>query len=171
MARAEAPFQEISMFAVTSTRSPGLVHRLLAFDPPADAVAPYVALLLRLMLTCFFWAHLYNKFFTKGGFWSWWAALTDRHAAYVPIYVLTVEFSCAILLPLGLRTRWVALYAIPSFIGIIAFWLNMGGYWFTNPGAEFPVMWMCMLVLQLALGDGAYALRLGNANRPITGRG
>ncbi len=122
--------------------------------------APYAALALRLMLAYFFWMHLYNKFFTRDGFWGWWAALTHNHPAYVPIYVLTVEFSCALLLPLGFRTRWVALYAVPSFIGIILFWYGIGGYWFTKPGAEFPVMWLCMLVLQILLGDGAYSLKL-----------
>ena len=129
-------------------------------DPGSMQAAPYAALVLRLMLAFFFYAHLYNKFFTRDGFWGWWGALTRHHPAYVPVYVLTVEFSCALLLPLGLRTRWVALYAVPSFLGIIWFWLNTGGYWFTNPGAEFPVMWLCMLVLQIMLGDGAYALKI-----------
>jgi putative oxidoreductase len=131
-------------------------------DPGAMPAAPYAAMVLRMMLASFFLAHLYNKFFTKDGFWGWWNALTQHqhHAAYVPVYVLTVEFSCALLLPLGLRTRWVALYAVPSFLGIIWFWLNIGGYWFTNPGAEFPVMWLCMLILQILLGDGAYSLKI-----------
>lgn len=128
--------------------------------PPAMATAPYAALVLRMMLACFFLAHLYSKFFTRDGFWGWWEALRSHNPAFVPIYVLTVEFSCAILLPLGLRTRWVALYAIPSFIGIVAFWLRIGGYWFTNPGAEFPIMWSCLLILQIILGDGAYSLKI-----------
>jgi putative oxidoreductase len=130
--------------------------------------APYAALTLRMMLACFFLAHLYNKFFTKDGFWGWWNALTvhQHHPVYVPVYVLTVEFSCALLLPLGLRTRWVALYAVPSFVGIIWFWLGIGGYWFTNPGAEFPVMWLCMLIMQIILGDGAYSLKIGR-RRPL----
>jgi uncharacterized membrane protein YphA (DoxX/SURF4 family) len=77
------------------------------------------------------------------------------------------ELSCALLLPVGFRTRWVALWAVPSFVGIVHFWLNIGGYWFTTPGAEFPIMWLCMFVLQIILGDGAYALslRLQSASR------
>lgn len=136
--------------------------------PASMESAPYAAFALRLMLTWFFASHIWNKFYTRDGFWGWWAALTQHHPAYVPVYVLTVEFSCAILLPLGLRTRWVALYAVPSFIGIIAFWLQIGGYWFTNPGAEFPVMWLCMLVLQIILGDGAFSLKI--ARHGATGR-
>ena len=125
--------------------------------------APYAALVLRMMLTFFFLAHLYSKFFTREGFWGWWAALTHNHSVYVPLYVLSVEFSCALLLPLGLHTRWVALWAIPSFLGIIQFWLHIGGYFFTTPGAEFPIMWLCMLILQIILGDGAYALKITRA--------
>jgi len=128
--------------------------------PAPMTSAPFAALTLRLMLSFFFLAHLYSKFFTRDGFWGWWAALTHNHPACVPVYVLTVEFSCALLLPLGLRTRWVALWAIPSFLGIIQFWLHIGGYFFTTPGAEFPIMWLCMLVLQIILGDGAYALKI-----------
>lgn len=146
------------------SKQPGDLAVYWVKHPSGMQSAPYAALVLRLMLTAFFLAHLYNKFFTKDGFWGWWGALTHNHPAYVPIYVLTVEFSCALLLPLGLRTRWVALYAVPSFIGIILFWLKIGGYWFTTPGAEFPVMWLCLLVLQIILGDGAYSLKI--ARRP-----
>src|SRR5580698_10339596 len=124
---------------------------------PAKKTAPYAALFLRFVLGWFFCAHLYHKFFNvpQGGFHGWWQALTRNHPPIVPIYVLTVEFSCAILLPLGIGTRWVALYALPSMTAIVLFWLGMGGYWFTAPGAEFPSMWLCLLVLQLILGDGA----------------
>jgi len=118
------------------------------------------ALMLRLMLGFFFFAHLYKKFFTMDGFAGWWGTLTHRYPPVVPAYVLSVELLGAICLPLGLQTRLVALYAVPSFIGIIAFWLKMGGYWFTAPGAEFPIMWLCLLALQVVLGDGAYALKL-----------
>lgn len=118
-------------------------------EPAGDTFGAYAALFLRMTLAGFFLAHLYSKFFTRDGFSGWWDALTvgQHHGAIVPIYVLTVEFSGAILLPLGVATRLVALYAIPSFLGIIAFWLRTGGYWFTNPGAEFPIMWLCLLVL------------------------
>ncbi|WP_206243543.1 DoxX family protein [Novosphingobium terrae] len=143
------------------SKSSALLRRLWDGEPSTVTAAPYAALLLRITLAAFFLAHLYNKFFTKDGFWGWWAALTRLHSAYVPIYVLSVEFFCAILLPLGFKTRWVALYAVPSFIGIIAFWIRIGGYWFTNPGAEFPVMWLCLLILQVVLGDGAFSLKTG----------
>jgi putative oxidoreductase len=141
-------------------------------DPGSMRAAPYAALVLRMMLASFFLAHLCNKFFTRDGFWGWWNALTQHqhHPAYVPAYVLTVEFSGALLLPLGFCTRWVALYAVPSFLGIIWFWLHIGGYWFTNPGAEFPLMWLCMLILQIILGDGAYSLKIERRRRSASPR-
>jgi putative oxidoreductase len=144
----------------------GLAIRFQKF-PDGPRSAAYGALFLRLVLTFFFLAHLYNKFFTKDGFWGWWGALTHRNPAFVPVYVLTVEFSCALLLFLGIRTRWVALYAVPAFTGIIAFWLKTGGYWFTIPGAEFPIMWMCLLLLKIILDDGAYALKI--VRTPLSG--
>ena len=143
---------------MTSAKRPGLHWEKM---PAEMGAAPYAALFLRLVLAAFFAAHLYKKFFTMDGFTGWWNALTvgQHRPALVPIYVLTVEFSSLILLPLGFRTRWVALYAIPSFIGIIQFWWSIKGYWFTNPGCEFPVMWLCLLVMQVILGDGACSLK------------
>ena len=136
---------------------PSLVRRLR--DAPAQS--GWAALFVRLALGWFFCAHLYSKFFTRDGFWGWWNALTQHqhHSAVVPVYVLTVEFTGAILLPLGMWTRAVALYALPSFVAIIAFWLQVGGYWFTNPGAEFPIAWASLLVLQVLLGNGRFALQ------------
>jgi putative oxidoreductase len=125
--------------------------------------APYAALFLRLVLTAFFLAHLYSKYFTRGGFQTWWHALTQNYPAYVPIYVLTAEFAAALLLPFGIGTRWVSLYAVPAMVGVVLFWLKLSGYWFTIPGAEFPIAWLCMLLLQAILGDGAYALKISRA--------
>jgi putative oxidoreductase len=158
----------VTIAETSEKKSPGLAVYWVK-DPGATLAAPYAALVLRLMLGCFFLAHLGNKFFTRDGVGGWWNALTQHqhHPAYVPLYVLTVEFSCALLLPLGFRTRWVALYAVPSFLGIIWFWLHIGGYWFTNPGAEFPVMWLCMLILQIILGDGAYSLKIARRCPPV----
>jgi putative oxidoreductase len=138
---------------------------MIARFAKAPANAGLTAFVLRMMLGFFFLAHLYKKFFTMDGFWGWWGALTHRYPPFVPAYVLSVELLCAICLPLGLQTRLVALYALPSFVGIIAFWFGMGGYWFTAPGAEFPIMWMCLLGLQIMLGDGAYSVQFSQGKR------
>jgi putative oxidoreductase len=34
------------------------------------------------------------------------------------------------------------------------------GFWFADGGMEFPLAWVVMLVAQVLLGDGAYALRV-----------
>jgi putative oxidoreductase len=141
-------------------------HRLaIKFEryPGETRTAPYAALFLRLVLSWFFLAHLYSKYFTRGGFHTWWDALRQHYPAYVPIYVLTVEFAAVLLLPLGIRTRWVSLYAMPAMLGVVQFWMKSKGYWFTTPGAEFPIMWLCLLVLQAILADGAYAVKISRA--------
>lgn len=136
--------------------------------PAGPRNAAYAALFLRYVLTWFFAAHIYSKYFTRGGFPTWWHALTHNYPAYVPMYVLTAEFAGLLLLPLGIRTRWVALYAVPSMVGVVQFWLQRQGYWFTTPGAEFPIMWLCLLILQAILGDGAYSLQIGRSRATST---
>ena len=48
-----------------------MLHAYWERHPAAMPTAPYAALILRLMLTFFFLAHLYSKFFTRDGFWGW----------------------------------------------------------------------------------------------------
>jgi putative oxidoreductase len=43
-------------------------------------------------------------------------------------------------------------------MGAAHFWLSRKGYFFTAAGAELPVAWSVMLIVQAMLGDGAYAL-------------
>jgi putative oxidoreductase len=38
------------------------------------------------------------------------------------------------------------------------YWFRRKGYFFTAAGAELPIVWTVMLVVQALLGDGAYAL-------------
>jgi putative oxidoreductase len=122
--------------------------------------ASYAALLLRLTLGTMFILHLYWKFAVRpGGVHSWWTNL--RAAGYptvVIVYVLSAEFAGALLLIPGVATRWVSLYALPFMIGAAQFWLVRTGFFFTVSGAELPLVWSIMLVLQALLGDGACAL-------------
>jgi len=55
--------------------------------------------------------------------------------------------------------RWVFLYAIPMMIGAAQFWAARKGFWFVAGGAELPVLWCILLVLQAMLGAGPYAFR------------
>ena len=121
--------------------------------------APYAALLLRAVVGALFILHIYRKFFITGSD-TWWENLA--HSGYpkvVIIYVLVAEFSAAVALPLGLWTRWGSLLALPLIAGAAHFWLIRKGFWFSDAGAEFPLLWAAALLVLALLGDGAYAVR------------
>lgn len=126
----------------------------------ARSVAPLGVLLMRVLLGALFIAHLYWKFFLlKGGLHAWWHGLAKL--GYRPIallYVLSAEFAGALLLIPGIWTRWVAVWAIPMMIGAAQFWLARKGFYFTAGGAELPLVWLALLIIQAVLGDGAFAL-------------
>lgn len=118
------------------------------------------AFLLRLLIGFLFLAHLYWKFWiVPGGLHTWWAGLVKLgYPEFVPVYVLSAEFAGAVFLIPGIFARYVALYAIPMMLGAAEFWLVRKGFYFTNGGAELPLVWLALLCLQLVLGDGPYAL-------------
>jgi putative oxidoreductase len=116
--------------------------------------------LLRLLLGVLFIAHLYWKFAVlPGGLEAWWGNLLKAgYPAVVPAYVLSAEVAGALLLVPGVLTRYVALYTIPMMAGAAQFWLVRKGFYFTKAGAELPLVWLALLVLQAIMGDGSYAL-------------
>ncbi len=76
----------------------------------------------------------------------------------MPAYVLSAELLGALLLIPGVLARYVALYAMPMMIGAAQYWLERKGFFFTQGGAELPVVWLAMLCIQVMAGDGAYAM-------------
>jgi len=120
----------------------------------------YGALLLRLLLGCLFIAHLYWKIaILDGGLSTWWNGLVSAgYPALVPAYVLSVEVLGALLLIPGVAARYVAAYAVPMMAGAAQFWWVRNGFYFTKSGAELPLVWLALLLVQIVLGDGAYAL-------------
>ncbi len=122
--------------------------------------APYAALFLRLCLSFLFCAHLYWKFAIKG-YDAWWAGMIEAgYPNWASDYTLVVEFTGAMLLLLGVYTRYVSLFALPVMIAIIYHWAIRKGFWFTLGGAELPLAWTMMLITQALLGDGAFALQV-----------
>lgn len=121
---------------------------------------PYATLLLRMTLGMMFLAHFYWKFeILPGGFHTWWSNFeANGYPGFVRWYAISAEAAGALLLIPGLYTRWVSLYALPLVIGASHFWLIRKGYFFTAAGAELPIAWSIMLLVQAMLGDGAYAL-------------
>jgi putative oxidoreductase len=43
-------------------------------------------------------------------------------------------------------------------VGAAQFWAVRKGFFFTGAGAELPVVWSAMLVTQILLGDGPFAV-------------
>ena len=122
--------------------------------------APYAALVLRLALSFLFFAHLYRKYgFT--GYDKWFNGWIDAgYPAWTLYYTQAAEFAGAVLLLLGVYSRYVALFALPVIVAVAQLWLSRKGFWFSNGGLEFPLCWTVMLVAVALLGDGAYALKV-----------
>ena len=120
--------------------------------------APYAALLLRVTLSCLFIAHLYWKFAILG-FDKWWVNFANNgYPSIVPWYCVSAEFIGAVLIIPGIFTRWACLYALPLMVGAAQYWAVRKGFFFTGGGSELPVVWTVMLVAQMLLGDGPFAV-------------
>jgi putative oxidoreductase len=122
--------------------------------------APWAALLSRLTLGLLFSAHIYWKFaILDGGIDTWWAKFAQNdYPSITPWYCISAEFVGAFCLIPGILTRWAALYALPLLVGAAQFWSVRKGFYFTGAGAELPVVWSVLLVIQVLLGDGPYAV-------------
>ena len=123
--------------------------------------AYYAPLVLRLTLGAMFIAHLYWKFvILPGGLNQWWARFSiNGYPWFVPWYVISAEFAGALFLIPGIYVRWVSIYALPMMIGAAHFWIIRKGFYFTNAGAELPIVWAILLIVQAMLGGGPFALR------------
>ena len=122
--------------------------------------APYAALVLRLALSFLFFAHLYRKYGITGydNWFNGW--IKAGYPAWTLYYTLVAEFAGAVLLLLGVYSRYVALFALPVIVAVSQLWFSRKGFWFSDGGLEFPFCWTVMLVVQSLLGDGAFALKV-----------
>ena len=129
--------------------------------------APYAALILRVALGTMLVAHALLKVlvFTLPGTVQFFESLGLPSAlAYVTV---GAELLGGVLLILGVGTRWVAAALVPVLIG--ATWVHAGNGWLfsaPNGGWEYPAFWTVTLIVQVLLGDGAYALGNRIAGRP-----
>jgi len=126
-------------------------------EPPAAA---YAAFLLRIALGVMYLSHSVvlkyftftldgtAKFFAGIGLWG--------PLAYV---VFAAEVVGGVLLILGVQVRLVALALLPILLGAV--WVHAGNGWvFTAPngGWEYPLYLSLLTIVQVLLGEGAYAL-------------
>jgi putative oxidoreductase len=130
---------------------------------PAPAPLPHheqAAFVLRVALGVMFIAHALLKYvvFTLPGTAQFFGSLGLPPAlGYV---TFGAELVGGVLLVLGVATRYVAAALIPILIG--ATWAHAGNGWVfsaPNGGWEYPVFLTIATVVQVLLGDGAWALR------------
>jgi len=133
--------------------------------------APYAALLLRLCLGLMFITHsLWLKLFifTLPGTAQYFASI--GLPGWLAYATFAMEAIGGLLLVLGVQTRWVAAALIPVLLG--ATWAHSGNGWvFSNAGGgwEYPLFLTVIALVQVLLGDGAWALRWGKQQaRPAT---
>ncbi|SMX29287.1 Putative oxidoreductase CatD [Pelagimonas phthalicica] len=126
------------------------------------------ALILRVTSGSAFIAHGLLKLlvFTPAGTAGFFESLgLPGFLAYLTIFAELVGGAALIL---GVATRVVALTLLPVLLG--AAWVHSGNGWLFSAeggGWEFPVFWAMIQVVILALGSGAYALRLPVVDRVL----
>ncbi len=124
-----------------------------------NRTAPYAALVLRLALGTMFIAHALLKLlvFTLPGTAQFFGAIgLPPVLGYV---TFAAELVGGVLLLAGVATRWVSLALIPILLG--ATWAHAGNGWlFTAPngGWEYPLFLSAAALVQVLLGNGAFAL-------------
>ena len=82
------------------------------------------------------------------------------YPAALAYYIIIVETIGGLMLIAGLWSRWVSLAALPILLGAtLEHFPN--GWIFSNEngGWSYPAFWAATLIVQMLLGDGAYALR------------
>ncbi len=131
-----------------------------------NRTAPYAALVLRLSLGLMFVAHALLKLlvFTLPGTAQFFQSIgLPGPLAYA---VFAAELAGGVLLLAGVGTRWVAAALVPVLLG--ATWAHIGNGWVfsaPNGGWEYPLFLTVAAVVQVLLGDGAYALSNLRAER------
>ena len=124
-------------------------------------LTPMATTLLRIALGVMFIAHsIWLKLFvfTLSGTAAFFSSIgLPGPLAYV---IFAMEAIGGIMLVLGIQTRWVALVMIPVLAGATwAHWPNGWMFGYENGGWEYPLYLTLLAVVQVMLGDGAYALR------------
>lgn len=126
-----------------------------------NASASSGALLLRLCLGIMYLAHsILLKLLTFG--LAGTAEFFVSVSLPAPLAYITfgAEVVGGMLLMLGIQTRWVALALTPFLLGAVVFVHLPNGWLFQAPGGgwEYPAFLLVASVVQVLVGDGAYAL-------------
>lgn len=116
--------------------------------------------LLRVALGVMLLAHgLYLKYFVFSLPGTAEFFVTLGLPGWLAYAVFVTETVAGIMLVLGIQSRWAALAVVPILLG--ATWAHAGNGWmfaFENGGWEYPLYLSLLGVVQVLLGDGAFAL-------------
>jgi putative oxidoreductase len=119
----------------------------------------YAATLLRVTLGGLFLAHAALKYFvfTPAGAAHFFESVGVP--GFVAYLAIAAETAGGIALVAGVYTRIAALALVPLLLGAIVTVHGHNGFFFNdaNGGWEYPAFWIVALVVQVLLGDGAYA--------------
>ncbi|MGH9455938.1 MAG: DoxX family protein [Terriglobia bacterium] len=123
-------------------------------------LVPYAALILRVALAILFFAHAWLKYavFMPAGTVQYFQSLgLPGSLAYV---TMVAEIVIGAGLLLGVLTSIAALGGLIIVLGTIVKVHGSKGWVFTNKdgGWEYPAFWAVGLIVQILLGDGAFAL-------------
>jgi len=126
-----------------------------------EKLAPFSWLMVRVVAGALLIPHGYAKLFTPGAvagtadfmnslglapgiFWAWLVAL--------------LEFFGGIMLVVGFLTRPIAAM-VAGFMLVAAFYVHIGaGFFWTDGGFEYPLMWGVVALAILIRGGGGYSL-------------
>lgn len=126
--------------------------------------APYAALLLRVSLGVLALAHGSLKIFvfTLAGTAGYFESL--GLPAFLAYATVGIEVFGGIALIAGVWTRYVSTAMFPILLGAVVFGHWDAGWLFSNEGGgwEFPAFWAATLIVQVLLGNGAFALKIGS---------
>lgn len=123
-----------------------------------DRLMPHGVLLLRLTLAALWAAHWVFKFFITGMDATVATFAKLGYPAIVAWGTVSFEVAAVVALALGLYTRVFALAGLVVMFPAMLVWIPKG-FWFTQAGFEFPLVW-CLLQIVLAVtGPGALAIR------------
>ena len=125
------------------------------------------AFVLRIALGVMYLAHsvlLKLMIFTLAGTAAFF--VTVGLPGWLAYVTFAIEAIGGILLILGIQSRWVVLALLPALFGAIIWVHGANGWVFTATGGgwEYPAFLIIASILQVLLGDGAYAL---SRSRPL----
>lgn len=124
-------------------------------------MAPYGAMLLRLILGIVYVMHAYLALvvFGPAGMIAYQVKSGVPFPEIATWYLILAHGLGGIFLVLGLYTRWAALANVPVMLGAIYFAHLKNGFWAHQNGYEYVLVLLVATVAVAMIGGGALSLR------------